>query len=136
MRFRTVTTLVLSVLSLGAVSVFAHQPSDDGFRNPLSSPPLFEFAPPPPIHQMDSVLQEQVEELLEAEQQQAIPLIQRLHLNGSAIRKASRKRPFDEVLIGKLVGEYAKLKAELMLLRLRTENRIKLIMEERQNSKK
>jgi hypothetical protein len=137
MGIKTISGAVLTTVLLGTVTAFAHPPC--GEMPHLQPPPIFECnqPPPPPLPpEMPAAVRDQVEDLLDAEQVAALPLLQKLQKNRHALRKASHLRPFDEVAVTALAKEQAALQAELLVSRLRTQSRIHGLLEQNRPSQK
>lgn len=133
MGIQLISGAVIVTALLGAVTAFAHPPCGE---MPHMQPPSpsFECSPPPPP--LPSVVRDQIEDLLEAEQLMVMPLQQKLQKNRHALRKAAAKQPFDEAAVKTLVNEQAKLQAELQLSHLRTQSKINQLMEQSRPSKR
>ncbi len=127
MGIKLISGTILTTVLLGAVAAFAHPPCRE--LPHLQPPPPFEYnqalpAPLPPA------VRDQVEDLQDAEQAAAMPLLQKLQKNRHALRKAAVKRPFDEAAVTALAKEQVFVQTELLVLRLRTQSRIHELMEQ------
>lgn len=125
MGMKTISGVVITTVLLGAVTAFAHSPCGEMPQMPPPSP-RWECGPqPPPLPPMPPAVRDQVEELLDAEQTTALPLMQKLQNNRRALRKAAAKRPFDEAAVAVLAKEQAAVQTELLVMRLLTQSRIR-----------
>jgi len=137
MGIKLISGTILTTVLLGAVAAFAHPPC--GEMPYLQPPPPFEHnqAPPAPLPpSMPPAVRDQVEDLLDAEQTGALPLLQKLQKNRHALRKAAAKRPFDEAAVTSLAKEQVLVQTELLVMRLRTQSRINDLMEQSRPPKK
>jgi len=135
MGIQLISGAVIVTALLGAVTAFAHPPCGE-MPHMQPPPPSFECGPPPPPPPLPSVVRDQIDDLLEAEQLKVMPLQQKLQKNRHALRKAAAKQPFDEAAVKTLVNEQAKLQAELQLSHLRTQSKINQLMEQNRPSQR
>lgn len=131
MGIKLMSGTILTTVLLGAVAAFAHPPY--GVMQNLQPPPPFDCnqAPPAPLPpSLPPAVRDQIEDLQDAEQAAAMPLLQKLQKNRHALRKAAAKRPFDEAAVTALAKEQTLVQVELLVMRLRTQNRIHELMEQ------
>lgn len=157
MGISTVSSSVLATILLGSVTAFAGPPCDElllflepprPLEHPCDVPP-----PPPGCGRMHATMQherydlppearlpvelrEQVEKLLQAEQARLAPLLQKLQENRRALLQVVGQHPLDEKALAALGDEQGKLEAELLVARVRTHNRVKLLLDQAKPAEK
>lgn len=158
MGISTVSTSVLATILLGSVTAFAGPPCDETLPFLQPPPPLeqpCDFPPPPPPrcgrmqplmqreghgmppeHHLPPELREQVGKLMQAEQAKLEPLMQKLGENRRALMAVAGQQPLDEKALATLADEQGKLQAELLVARVRTQSRIKLLLDQAKPAEK
>ncbi len=137
MGIKQISAVIIATSLMGTVTAFAHQPF--GADMPFMQHPLCcdcETKRPPRLLPGPPEVREQIEDLLDTEQVTIMPLIQKLHLNRSALRKAMAKKPLDENAVARLASERAGLQTELMVSRLRTQSKIHDLLEQNRPAKR
>lgn len=130
MGIKLISGTILTTVLIGTVTAFAHPPC--GGMPHLQPPSLFECnqPPPPPLpSELPAAVRDQVEDLLDAGQVTDLPLLQKLQKSCHALRKVSHKRPFDEAAVTALAKDQVAVQAELLVSRLRTQSRIRDLLE-------
>ncbi|GEM_PF-1928123 len=158
MGISTVATSVLATILLGSVTAFAGPPCDEALVFLQPPPPLehpCDVPPPPPPgcgrmhpllqhegygmpsgHHLPPELREQVGKLLQAEQAGLEPLMQKLHENRRALLAVADQQPLDEKALTALADEQGKLQAALLVARVRTHSRIRLLLDQAKPAEK
>lgn len=125
MGMKTVAGAVVTTALLGAVTAFAHPPYGE------MPPPRWECGPPQPaLPPVPPAIHDRVEELMDAEQMKALPLLQKLQKYRRALQKAVEAKPFNEAAVTVLAAEQAALQTDLLVNRLSTRSRIHDLLEQ------
>lgn len=119
------------VLLLGSTQSFAQCGALEP-RMPQPPPPMpRECGPPVPPE-----IRAQIDQLRDQECDQALPIQQKLQVSRHALRKLIDAAQPDDAAIVARAHEQAQLQAELLVLHLRTESRIRALLDAHKPSKK
>lgn len=124
MNKKKYAALLFVTLLLGSVPAFAQFDVIDSLQPPPPPPMQRECGPPLPPE-----IRVQVDQLREDEQERALPIRHKLMKSRHALRRLIDACPHDEAAISARVHEQAQLQAELLVLQIRTQSRIRALLD-------
>jgi hypothetical protein len=110
------------VLLLGSTQSFAQC---DALEPRMPPPPMFRECGPP----LPPEIREQIDQLREQEQDQSLLIQQKLQKSRHTLHKIISTQQFDDAAIVALAHEQAQWQAELLILQIRTQSRIRVLLD-------